>query len=389
MANQGLESLNTSIIVNSLMKDVGEEVYLPFLPSINTITANTSNDGNIVSINAGNLTSTSAQSRDIPKYGKFSCAAIEYTMATANVLSPAVSNNADNLQAHPAYANLEYVEVRSQGKKLLSYTGIGIHHMLSNYLTKSQFDAVMHLAGNSASLKSILILPLFGAMFDKKLCPDTVLLDRMEIVYKFRAFGGVTLPTTNDATLHLFYHQVGPEVDAKLREAMYSAGTRNILCYDVQSYAVSTTSRVDLTSQKLVRCHYVDEYKDSDGTAINYAVASTQAISDAARTDKVNVSAAGRVIYEGSKALTATLGAVLYGKEVNNTRCLCVDYRNGVLKGSSSDYSSGLALRHLPQPTLSLSAFASGRDRLLVNEEAYVMLALEPNTGRISVVAEN
>lgn len=398
MASASLEGLNTSIIGNSLMKDVGEEVFMPYLPSINTITAHTSNDGNITTkTNNFNFSINSNITDEVPKYGYWSCLALDYPVATANniTLLP-TSDTASN--AHVAYANLEYLEIRCQGKKLLGYSGIGIHHMLANYLTKSQYEAINYLAGNNNRLRSVLIIPVFGALFDKKACVNTILLDRLEVVFRFRSglAGTVGPDNASTAKIHYWFHQVNPETEAKLRSELFSKGNRNVLTYDCQSYSPSTTASVNLTSQKLVRCHYVDEYKDSDQTQYNLVNGSSAALSLASLEERVAVKAAGRIIYEGSKAITASIGAVLNGKEVNNTRCLCVDYRNGILKGSSLDYSSGLALRHLPQPTLELygasgtsPTFGSGRDRLLVSEEAYVMLSMEANTGRVQVVAEN
>ena len=42
MASVSLDGLKTSIISNVLQSDAKEEVFLPFVPSINTITANVS-----------------------------------------------------------------------------------------------------------------------------------------------------------------------------------------------------------------------------------------------------------------------------------------------------------------------------------------------------------
>jgi|LakMenE18May11ns_1017448.scaffolds.fasta_scaffold9951882_5 hypothetical protein len=391
MASTSLEGLNTSIIGNSLMKDVGEEVFMPYLPSINTITAHTSNDGNVVSVNGGDFTSTSNITVEIPKYGYLSCLALDYGVASAASPTnlPTISTASP---AHVSYANLEYLEVRCQGKKILGYSGVGIHHMLANYLTKSQYEAINLLSGDGARTRSVLVIPVFGALFDKKLALNTVLLDRMEIVFKFSGAGAPNSASGN--LVHFWYHQVNPETEAKLRSELFSKGNRNVLMYDCQTYSISSVTSLNLTSQKLVRCHYVDEViTNSLGNSYNYALGSNATVANNAISQKVTVKAGGRIIYDANKLITATLGAVLNGKEVNNTRCLCVDYRNGILKGSSADYSSGLALRHLPQPTLEVSAFmtdgSNATNRLVVSEEAYVMVSLEANTGRVQVVAEN
>lgn len=396
MASVSLDGLKTSIISNVLQSDAKEEVFLPFVPSINTITANTSNDGNVVTVTP---TTQFAQSTtvtiEVPKYGLWDACAFEADVAGAN---PAILDANDNGAGtqHGAYAAIEFVELRSQGKKLLSWSGRGMSSILQNYLSKTQYQAVANMSGNGTKTKSLWVVPL-PAMFDKKLALNTVLLDRMELVIRFAADGATTAraPNATGSAVHFWYRQVDPETDAAIRAEVYSKGNRSMLMFDCQSYGVvgydnSNKARTNLTSQKLVRCHYVDEYTSSANFAArNYL---TAVAAQTAHTDSVLISAGGRAIYQSSK-VNAILNHVILGREINNPRSLCIDYRNGILKGSSSDYSSGLALRHLPNPTLEINGIASGgaqaTAQMQVHEEAYVLVGLDALSGRISVTAEN
>lgn len=388
MASVSLDGLKTSIISQSLLTDVGADAFLPFVGSINTITQNTSNDGNVVSVPTTTLAPGNTATVEIPKYGYLSAIAIEFPTETANADAPSSVGNTAGLQ-HNAYATVELCEVRSQGKKLLGWSGRGMSSMLQHYLSKSQYDAVVGLAGDSAKLNSVLVVPL-PSFFDKKLALNTVMLDRMELVLRFASSTGSVAPN-GAGKVHFWYHQVDPETEAMIRSELFKSGNRNLLMFDCQSYSLATTTSVNLTSQKLVRCHYVDEFNNNrvnpSYVRSNNATGGSNAISQL-----VSVKAGGRVIFEAPKAL-AVLNTVINGREVNNPRSLCIDYRNGIIKGASADYSSGLALRHLPNPTLSISAFmADGTvtsSNLVVSEEAYVMVAIDANSGRISVVAEN
>lgn len=392
MSSTSLDGLNTSIIATSLTKDVGSDLFLPYLPSINTITAYTSNDGNVTTIDAGDHSARNAVAKEIPKYGKLSAAAFEFGHASAQpvIASATLANSRDYL--HGAYSLIDSVELRSQGKKLLGWTGAGMHSQLIHNLTRSQYEAISVLAQNNARLSTLLFIPL-PSMFDKKLCLDTVYLDRLELVIKMKQYTGHQDASAAGAKLHFWYHQTNPETEAVIRSEMFSRGDRNILMYDCQSYSVVSTDRsVNLTSQKLVRCHYVDEYKEADKKGLSMVNGNNDIASNNAFSQTVSVKAGGRVIYESSKA-NAVASNLILGKEINNGRTLCIDYRNGVLKSSSADFSSGLALRHLPQPTLSLSAYmtdgTNANDRLEVSEEAYVMLSIKATNGSIVVVAEN
>lgn len=388
MASVSLDGLKTSIITQSLLSDVGADAFLPFVGSINTITQSTSNDGNVVSVPTTTLAPGNTATIEIPKYGYLSAIAIEMP-CTANPAAPLNTSDAAAVQ-HAAYATLELCEVRSQGKKLLGWTGRGMSSMLQHYLSKSQYDAVANLAGDGFKAHSILVVPL-PSFFDKKLALNTVMLDRMELVLRFSASNGSEAPS-GAGRVHFWYHQVDPETESMIRSELFKSGNRNLLMFDCQSYSLSTATSVNLTSQKLVRCHYVDEFISGTGVGYNYVKGAAPNTGLNALNQLISVKAGGRVIYESPKNL-AILNSVINGKEVNNPRSLCVDYRNGIIKGSSADYSSGLALRHLPNPTLSVSAFmtngAAATDRLVVSEEAYVMVAIDANSGRISVVAEN
>lgn len=389
MASVSLDGLKTSIISQSLLTDVGADAFLPFVGSINTITQNTSNDGNVVTVSTTTLAPGNTATVEIPKYGYLSAIAIEFPTASANADGPSATSGAVGLQ-HNAYATVELCEIRSQGKKLLGWSGRGMSSMLQHYLSKSQYDAVVGLAGDGSKTNSVLVVPL-PSFFDKKLALNTVMLDRMELVLRFVALDG-SQPPNGAGKVHFWYHQVDPETEAMIRSELFKSGNRNLLMFDCQSYSVSTATSQNLTSQKLVRCHYVDEYITSGSTAYNYVRGSNVNAGNNALSQLVSVKAGGRVIYEAPKAM-AVLNSVINGREVNNPRSLCVDYRNGIIKGASADYSSGLALRHLPNPTLSVSAFMTNNttaaDKLVVSEEAYVMVAIDANSGRISVVAEN
>jgi hypothetical protein len=382
MSAVSLDGLKTSIISNSLLQDVGEDAFLPYVGSINTITQNTSNDGNVVSVQSNTTFATgNPLTFEVPKYGYWGCCVIEFPHTAIGDLV-----GSSNTIPHCQYNILDSCEVRSQGKKLLSWTGQSMACMLEHYLSKSQFDAVMNLAGSNGRTRSFLIVPL-PSFFDKKLALNTVMLDRMEIVLKFKTsvatLANHTLPS-GAGTLHFWYHQVDPETESMIRSELFKSGNRNLLMFDCPSYSASAqnATSVNLTSQKLVRCHYVDEYVGGDSKQDSHVTVGVSS------TNKILVKAGGRSIYESPKAV-AILNSVYNGREVNQPRTLCIDYRNGVIKGSSADYSSGLALRHLPNPTLEISAYNTGQDRLLVHEEAYVLVAIDANSGRISVTAEN
>lgn len=381
MASVSLDGLKTSIISNSLLQDVGEDAFLPYVGSINTITQNTSNDGNVVSVQSNtSFNTTNPLTFEVPKYGYWGCCVIEFPHSALG--GSLVTNLTSSSIPHCQYNILDSCEVRSQGKKLLSWTGASMACMLEHYLSKSQYDAVMHLAGSAGRTKSFLIVPL-PSFFDKKLALNTVMLDRMEIVLKFKTTAPTGCQAPNGAgTLHYWYHQVDPETESMIRSELFKSGNRNLLMFDCPSYSVSSTTSVNLTSQKLVRCHYVDEFKDTDSTQ------DTHIVNVNSSTNRILVKAGGRSIYESPKAV-AILNSVYNAREVNEPRTICIDYRNGVIKGSSADYSSGLALRHLPNPTLEISAYNTNLNKLLVHEEAYVLVAIDANSGRISVTAEN